>query len=96
MLTNAVESRYRGGFMSVNSAIQQAAGGAANLVAGMLITRGAGGHLVGYPRVGLLALVCFGLTIVCGAWLRAAAPHAARTPAIPIPQPAPRSPRSTK
>lgn len=84
MVTNAVEGRYRGGFMSVNSAIQQAASGCANLVAGLLVTRNATGQLVGYPRVGLLACGAFALTVVLAAWLRAAAPHAARNPAPPV------------
>lgn len=81
MVNNAVESRYRGGFMSVNSAIQQAASGLANVTAGLLVTRNAGGQLVGYPRVGLLACGAFALTVALAAWLRAAAPHAARNPA---------------
>lgn len=81
MVSNAVEARYRGGFMSVNSAIQQAASGLANLVAGLLVTRNATGQLVGYPRVGLLACGAFTLTVILAAWLRSAAPHAAKTPA---------------
>ncbi|HEY0968720.1 MAG TPA: MFS transporter [Opitutaceae bacterium] len=81
MVANAVEARYRGGFMSVNSAIQQAASGLANLVAGLLVTRGAAGQLIGYPRVGLLACGAFTLTVILAAWLRSAAPHAAKTPA---------------
>jgi MFS transporter, DHA1 family, inner membrane transport protein len=78
MITNAVDGRYRGGFMSVNSALQQAASGLANLTASALVTSGAGGRLVGYPRVGLVAVVCFGLTVFLAARLRAAAPHAAK------------------
>ncbi len=78
MLTNAVDGRYRGGFMSVNSAVQQAASGCANVVAGYLVTRSATGQLVGYPRVGLLSVCCFGLTVYLAARLRAAAPHASR------------------
>ncbi|MFO1447518.1 MAG: MFS transporter [Opitutaceae bacterium] len=78
MLTNAIDGRYRGGFMSVNSAVQQAASGLANLVAGYLVTRNAAGHLVGYPRIGLLSVGFFGLTVFLAARLRAAAPHAAR------------------
>jgi predicted MFS family arabinose efflux permease len=77
MLTNAVEARYRGGFMSVNAAVQQAAGGVASIVAGMLVARGPGGHLVGYSRVGLLSIACLGLTVFLAARLRAIAPHAA-------------------
>jgi MFS transporter, DHA1 family, inner membrane transport protein len=79
MISNAVEPRYRGGFMSVNSAVQQAAGGLANIVAGTLITREAtSGRLVGYPRVGWIAAAAFILTVVLAWRLRSAAPHASR------------------
>jgi hypothetical protein len=81
MISNAVEQRYRGGFMSVNSAVQQAAGGLANLTAGALVVRNASGRLEGYPRVGWLAVFAFALTLVLAWRLRSAAPHAA-TPAI--------------
>ncbi len=83
MVTNAVDGRYRGGFMSVNSAVQQASSGLANIVAGLLVTRSATGQLVGYPRVGLLACGAFALTVVLAAWLRSAAPYAAKTP-VPV------------
>ena len=90
MISNAVEPRYRGGFMSVNSAIQQAASGLANLVAGLFITRETStGRLEGFPRVGWLSAAGFALTVVLAWRLRAAAPHAARpghaaTPAVPV------------
>jgi hypothetical protein len=38
MVANAVEARYRGGFMSVNSAVQQIFSGLANIAAGLLAT----------------------------------------------------------
>jgi predicted MFS family arabinose efflux permease len=85
MLTNAVDARDRGGFMSVNSAVQQAAGGLANIVAGFFITRAPSGQLQGYSRVGLLSIACLGLTIFLAARLRAAAPHAARSTPDPLP-----------
>jgi hypothetical protein len=78
MVTNAVETRYRGGFMSVNSAVQQAATGLANLTASALVVSGAGGRLDGYPTIGIVAVTCFALTVVLAARLRAAAPHAAK------------------
>ncbi|HSI08783.1 MAG: MFS transporter [Rariglobus sp.] len=91
MISNSVEPRYRGGFMSVNSAVQQAAGGLANIVAGTLITREAAtGRLIGYPRIGWIAVTAFVLTVVLAWRLRAAAPHAAKSPlaAGPLPVPA--------
>jgi hypothetical protein len=64
--------------MSVNSAVQQAASGLANLTAGLLVSTDATGRLLGYPWVGLVSVVCFGLTFWLAARLRAVAPHAAR------------------
>ncbi len=78
MITNAVEARYRGGFMSVNAALQQAASGIASIAAGWFITREASGHLSGFPTLGNVAIGFFGLTVLLAAALRAAAPHVAK------------------
>lgn len=77
LITNSVEARYRGGFMSVNSAVQQAAGALANLVAGLVVTQDAAtGRLNGYAHAGYLAIAAFGFAVFLAARLRAAAPHA--------------------
>ena len=86
MMANAVDARYRGGFMSVNSAVQQATGGLANLTAGALITSDAAGHLVGYPVVGLISLTFFALTFYMAWRLRAIAPHSARPGHVSVPE----------
>ncbi len=78
LVLNAVEPRHRGGFTSLNSAVQSGGVAIANLIGGALITRDAAGRLVGYPLVGWFALVMFGVTLVLAHRLRAAAPHAAR------------------
>ena len=80
MVTNAVESRYRGGFMSVNSALQQATSGLANVLAGFFVTRDPAGHLLGYPVLGYVSVAFFVLAVLCAIGLRNAAPHVA-TPA---------------
>ncbi len=85
MVTNAVEARYRGGFMSVNSALQQAASGLGNVLAGVFITTGPGGHLLGYPKLGFVSVGFFVLTVFFAARLRTAAPHVSRT--VPIGSP---------
>jgi predicted MFS family arabinose efflux permease len=89
MIMNAVEARYRGGFMSVNAALQQAASGGANILAGLFITRGAGGQLGGMPTLGYVSVAFFALTVFLAAELRAAAPHVSapnpRTPHSPAP-----------
>jgi len=88
MVTNAVEARYRGGFMSVSSALQQAASGFANILAGVFVTVDAGGHLLGYPTLGFISVGFFVLTVVFAARLRAAAPHVARSIAAKVNPPA--------
>jgi predicted MFS family arabinose efflux permease len=75
MVTNAVEARYRGGFMSVNSSLQQAASGLANVIAGIFVTSDVAGRLVGYPTLGYAAIGFFVLTYLLAAELRAAAPQ---------------------
>ena len=80
MITNSVEARYRGGFMSVMSAIQQASGGLGNVVAGAIVTAEASGRLLHYSRAGWVSVVAFALTVALGWRLRAIAPHAALTP----------------
>ena len=75
MVTNAVEARYRGGFMSVNSAVQQAASGLANILAGIFVTAEPSGHLAGLPLLGYVSIAFFILTVLCAAELRNAAPH---------------------
>jgi DHA1 family inner membrane transport protein len=55
LVTTVVEPRLRGGFMSLNTALQQLASGAASLAAGWMITAGPGGRLQGYGRVGFIS-----------------------------------------
>lgn len=86
MISIAVDARYRGGFMSVNAAIQQLSSGFANKVAGWIITRDAAGHLVGFPKAGTISTVAFVGTVLLAAWLRAAVPHAARPLRQRLPQ----------
>ena len=78
MVTNAVEARYRGGFMSVNAALQQATSGLANVCAGWFVTRDVvTGHLDGYPVLGYVSVTFFFIAVVCAFRLRNAAPHVA-------------------
>ncbi len=88
MVTNAVEARYRGGFMSVNAALQQTASAGANVLAGHFVTQLPGGQLRGLPTLGYLAVGFFVLTVVCAAALRAVAPHVA-LPGAKVTPPAP-------
>ncbi len=84
MVANAVEARYRGGFMSVNSALQQAASGLSNILAGLFIVRDSTGRLLGLPTLGYVSVGFFVLTVTCAVKLRAAAPHvSAPAPNVP-------------
>lgn len=90
MVTNAVEARYRGGFMSVNAALQQAASGLANIVAGLFVTLDPSGHFVGFPTLGYVSIGFFILAVLFAAELRAIAPHVAAPAKKKVPlEPAP-------
>lgn len=78
LITNAVEQRYRGGFLSVNSAVQQAANSLATTIAGWMLVRGGTGELIGYGRVGILSAIFMGLTFFMSYRLRQIAPGASR------------------
>jgi predicted MFS family arabinose efflux permease len=61
LITSSANPAKRGSFMSVNNAIQHLASGLASLTAGALMTTTPGGGLVGYNKVGYLAL---GMTVL--------------------------------
>lgn len=56
IVTSAVQPRLRGTFLSMNGAVQQLAAGAASYLGGAMIAAEASGHIVGYGRVGYLAI----------------------------------------
>ena len=58
MMTATVESRYRGGFMSVNSSVQQFSCGLAAWISGGFIGQGANQEITHYPLAGLLSSIC--------------------------------------
>ena len=90
MITNAVDARYRGGFMSVNAALQQAASGCSSMLAGLFVSRTAAGQLAGLPLLGYVSAGFFGLAVLLAFALRAAAPHVAKaTPHGALPPPPP-------
>ncbi|HKB02750.1 MAG TPA: MFS transporter [Gemmataceae bacterium] len=82
MLTGAAAPAVRGGFLSLNAAVQSAAMGLASLIAGLLINQDpATGRLNGYPVVGLLAAGSALVSLLLGGFLR-------RADATPTPIPA--------
>jgi len=57
MISATVEPQHRGGFMSLNTAVQQLSAGAATLIAGFLVdTHPTAGYLIHYEYVGYVAI----------------------------------------
>jgi MFS transporter, DHA1 family, inner membrane transport protein len=57
MITSSAAPRDRGGFMSLNAAVQHLTSGAAAAISGALLHKSAAGTIVGFSFVGLLASV---------------------------------------
>ena len=72
MMTATVESRYRGGFMSVNSSVQQFSCGLAAWISGGIIGQGANQEITHYPVAGLVSLACVLACIWLARFLRPA------------------------
>jgi predicted MFS family arabinose efflux permease len=72
MMTATVESRHRGGFMSVNSSVQQFSCGLAAWVSGAIIGQGPHQEITHYSEAGLLSIACVLACIWLGRFLRAA------------------------
>src|SRR5208283_4945803 len=72
MMTATVESRYRGGFMSVNSSVQQFSCGLAAWISGGIIGLDPNQGITHYPIAGLVSLGCVLLCIWLARFLRAA------------------------
>jgi predicted MFS family arabinose efflux permease len=58
MMTGSIEARYRGGFMSINSSVQQFSCGLAAFASGHIIGESATGELTRFPVVGLISVTC--------------------------------------
>jgi MFS family permease len=71
MMTAVVEARYRGGFMSINSAVQQLSMGAASLLSGRIVGENADHSLPHFPINGVVAIVCAYSCIYLARFLRA-------------------------
>ncbi len=82
MMTATVESRYRGGFMSVNSSVQQFSCGLAAWVSGGIIGQGPNQEITHYPRAGLVSLACVVACIWLARFLRAAPGEIPSAPAF--------------
>lgn len=56
MITASVPPQKRGGFMGMNTAVQQLASGMGSYIAGLMVATAATGELVGYAHVGYMAI----------------------------------------
>jgi len=62
LMTGSIEPRYRGGFMSVNSSVQQFSSGLAAYLSGQIMGQSATGEITRFPLVGLFSVGC---ALVC-------------------------------
>jgi predicted MFS family arabinose efflux permease len=63
IITSAAQPKLRGTFMSLNSAMQQLASGLAAMLAGLITTQSTTGQLIGYDKVGYVAITANVLAI---------------------------------
>jgi predicted MFS family arabinose efflux permease len=80
MMTATVEARYRGGFMSVNSSVQQFSCGLAAAISGGIIGLDENQRITHYPVAGLVSLACVLTCIWLARFLRPAPGEITATP----------------
>ncbi len=71
LMTSSIEARYRGGFMSVNSSVQQFAAGLASYASGQIIGQAATGEMTRFPLIGVMSVVCALACILLARFVRA-------------------------
>lgn len=84
MMTASIESRYRGGFMSINSSVQQFACGVASYASGQILGQTPKGELTHFPLVGGVSVVCAVTCIYLAKFLRSAEVNEASPQALAI------------
>jgi MFS transporter, DHA1 family, inner membrane transport protein len=72
MVTSSVESRYRGGFMSINSTVQQFSMGLAAFIGGHILGTAPDGKITHFALGGLLSAVCVLICIYLARFLKKA------------------------
>jgi predicted MFS family arabinose efflux permease len=72
MITASAAPQVRGGFLSLNSAVQSAAMGLSSLIGGTLIGQTEDGRMPGYPLVGIIAAASALLSLVLAGFLKSA------------------------
>lgn len=82
MMTASIESRYRGGFMSINSSVQQFASGVAAYFSGQILGQTPKAELTHFPVIGAVSVVCALSCIYLARFLKA--PEGSATSAEPL------------
>ena len=83
MITAVVTPQQRGGFMSINSSVQQLASGAAAMLAGAIVTTNEAGQLQNYNYVGIVGIIISLFSIVIAKKLKTVNP-ASEVPPQPV------------
>jgi predicted MFS family arabinose efflux permease len=84
MMTTSIEARYRGGFMSINSSVQQFACGLASFLSGLIMDKDLQGKMTHFPLVGVLSFFCAGTCIYLARYLRAPPNTAPPVECLPV------------
>ncbi len=82
MMTSTVQARYRGGFMSVNSSVQQFSCGLAAWASGLIIGQGAHQEITHYATAGVVSVVCVLVCIWMVRFLRVAPGQSTPAPVL--------------
>jgi predicted MFS family arabinose efflux permease len=69
MMTASIEARHRGGFMSINSSVQQLAAGVAAWISGMILGQSATGEITHFRITGVVSVGCALLCIYLSRFL---------------------------
>jgi len=82
LMTASIESRYRGGFMSINSSVQQFACGVAAYSSGQILGQNPKGELTHFPVIGGVSVCCALSCIYLARFLKT--PEPSPTPTRPL------------
>jgi predicted MFS family arabinose efflux permease len=83
MMTATIEAQYRGGFMSINSSVQQFAAGLAAYVSGHIMGQSPSGELTHFPAIGAVSVVCALACIYLARYLKSSEQPATTVNALP-------------
>jgi predicted MFS family arabinose efflux permease len=84
LMTSSIEARYRGGFMSINSSVQQFACGVAAFVSGQILGQTSTREITHFPIIGGISVVCAVICIYLAHFLKTPENTAEPVSALPI------------